>query len=78
MAAAGAEADHADLAVGVRLRPQIRGSASGVADHLVVGHAAGGANACADVVRAARAFAEIQVRRDGGEAVMGKLAGRLA
>ena len=48
-----------------------------VADHLLVGDTAGGARACADVIGAAGAFAEIEVRRDGRKAVMGELAGRL-
>jgi hypothetical protein len=77
VAAARAEADDADLAVGLRPRPQPGRSTLGVADHLVVGDTAGCAHAGADVVGAARPFAEIEVRGDGGEAVMGKLAHHL-
>ena len=64
----------ADLAVGVGLRPQIGRRAPGVADHLVVGHAAGRAHARAEVIRAASALAEVQMRRDRRKSVMGELA----
>ena len=77
VAPAGAEADHADLAVGIGLRAQELHAAGDVAHHLLVGDAAGRAHARAHVVRAAGAFAEIEVRRDGRQSVMGELAGRL-
>ena len=59
---AGAEADDADLAVGFRPRAQPRRGALGVADHLIVGNAAGRPHPGADVVGAAGSFAKIEMR----------------
>ena len=77
MPPARAEADHPDLAVGIGLGAQELHAAGDVAQDLFVGDAAGRAHARAHVVRAAGAFAEIKVRRDGRQSVMGELAGRL-
>ena len=60
------------LAVGLGAQELHR--ACDVAHHLVVGDAAGGAHARADVVGLAGAVAEVEVRRDAGEAVVGQLA----
>ena len=49
MAAAGAEADQADLAVGIGLRLQIDDRAGDIADDLIVGYAARRAHPRADV-----------------------------
>src|SRR5262249_54084239 len=76
VAAARAEADHADLAVGVRLRPQEGRAGAGVAHHLLVGDAASRTHARADVIGAAGSFAEIEVRCDGRKAVVRELTGR--
>ena len=61
VAAAGAEADDADLAGGVRLRAQISHGARNVAHDLRIGDAAGGADARAEIVGrlVGIAFAEI-------------------
>src|SRR5712671_956013 len=48
-----------------------------VANHLVVGHAARRPHARPDIVRVARAVAEVEMRRDGGKAVMGEFADHL-
>jgi hypothetical protein len=77
VAPARAEADHSDLAVGIGLGAQKLHAARDVAHHLLVGDAAGRAHAGADIVGAAGAFAEIKVRRDGRQSMMGELAGRL-
>ena len=53
---------------------RIRHRALDVAHHLIVGHAAGGAHAGADVIGAAGTVAEVEVRRDRREAVMRELA----
>ena len=76
MAAAGAEADDADLAGGIRLRAQISHRAGDVAHDLRIGDAAGGADAGAEIVGrlVGIALAEIKMRRDRRVAVMGKLA----
>ena len=74
VAAAGAESDDADFAVGVRLRAQIGHGAGNIAHDLGVGDAARGAHARADIVGAAGAFAEIKMRRDRRIAVMRELA----
>jgi hypothetical protein len=74
---ARAEADHADLAVDVRLRAQELHGARDVAQHLLVGDAARGAYARADVIGASGPFAEIEMRRDGRKSMMRELAGSL-
>src|SRR5215468_4613316 len=77
VAPARAEADHSDLAVGIGLGAQKLHGARDVAENLLVGDAAGRAHAGADVVGTAGAFAEIEVRRDRRQSMMGELAGRL-
>src|SRR5262245_48647509 len=77
MTPARAEADHSDPAVGIGLGAQKLHAARGVAQHLLVGDAAGRAYAGADVVGGACAYAEIEVRRDRRQSMMGELAGRL-
>ena len=77
VAPARAEADHADLAVGIGLGAQELHAAGDVAHDLRVGDTAGGAHARAHVVGAAGPVAEIEVRGDGRKSVMGELAGRL-
>jgi hypothetical protein len=76
VAAAGTETDDADLAGGIRLRAQIGHRAGNVAHDLCIGHAAGGADAGAEVVGRLDgiAFAEIKVWRDRRVTVMGELA----
>ena len=74
MAAARAEADDADLAGGVRLRPQERHAGGDVAHHLLVVGAAGRPRPRGDVVGAARTEAEEQMRGDGRIAAMGAFA----
>ena len=76
MASARTEADHADLAIGVGLRAQEFHTAGDIAHHLLVGHAAGRAHPRADVIGTAGAVAEIEMRRDRRQAMMGELAGR--
>src|SRR5262249_51430556 len=73
----GAEADHSDLAVGVGLSAQVLRRARDVAQNLLVGDAAGRAYAGADIIGTARTFAEIEMRRDGRQSMMGELAGHL-
>ena len=71
---ARAEAHHRDLAVAVGQGAQIFHRARDIADHLFVGYAPGGAYARPDVVGIAGAFAEIEMRGDAEEAVVGELA----
>src|SRR5262249_56410705 len=73
----GAEADHSDLAVGVGLSAQVLHRARDVAQNLLVGDAAGRAYAGADIIGTARTFAEIEMRRDGRQSMLGELAGHL-
>src|SRR5215472_14507818 len=77
MATAGTTADDADFAgvVGLGLEP-FRGCAH-IADHLVVGNAAVGADLAGDVVGAAVADTAVQVGADGHIAVAGDAAGEL-
>ncbi len=49
-----------------------------IAEHLLVGDAAGGAHLGADVFRRAMAIAEIQIGRDRRVAMMGEAAGAFA
>jgi hypothetical protein len=74
---ARAEADHADLAVGVGLRTQELHGARDVAQHLLVGDAARSAHARADVIRTSWTFAEVEMRRNRRKSMVRELAGRL-
>ena len=76
--AARAEADHADLAAGMRLRAQEVDRTRDIAEHLLVGNAAALANLGDDCLVGAVADPEIEARRHGGIAVMGEFAGDLA
>src|SRR5207302_8013989 len=78
VAAARAEADHADLPAGVRLGAQEAHRARDVPDDLDVGHAPLGAGAGGEVVRAAGPQPRVEVEADRGVAVLGELAHRLA
>src|SRR5262249_40201034 len=72
MAAAGAGADDAELAVGVGLRGDIVARCLEVTDDLVVRGATGGASLGGGVVRGAVAVAAGGVGTDGDVAVLGK------
>src|SRR4051812_5009954 len=74
MSSARAEADHADFAAGIRLRTQIGHGTRDIALDLFVGGAPGRSRTCRDIVRAAGAESEKQMRRDGGIAAIGELA----
>src|SRR5215471_7326280 len=75
---AGAKADHADLAAGVRLRAQEVDGTCHIAEHLLVRDAAAFADLGDDLLIAAVADAEIEARRHRGVAVMSEFAGDLA
>src|SRR5262249_33387708 len=77
VSSSGAETDHSDLAIGVGLSAQELHRARDVAQNLLVGNAAGRAYAGADIIGTARTFAEIEMRRDCRQSMMGELAGHL-
>src|SRR6185312_4063329 len=78
LAPARAGAEQPDLAVVPRLAAQPLHRGLGVADHLVVGNAAGGARLRGDVVGLALAEPLVKVMADRRVAVMGEAAGALA
>src|ERR1019366_4870166 len=77
VAAAGAGAENADLAVVIGLRAHPLHGGLGIADHLGVGNAAVGANFGGDVIRVALARTLIEVSADREIAVMREPARRL-
>ena len=75
MTTARAEAHDADLAVGLLASAHIGQCAFDVADHLVVAHPAIGARLGALIVGRIAGLAEIEIRGDADDAVVGELAG---
>src|SRR6202043_1989109 len=69
-----AEADHADLAAGMRLRAQEVDGSGHIAEHLLVRNAAALAHLGDDRLVGAVADPEIEARRHSGIAVMGEFA----
>src|SRR4051794_760256 len=78
MSTAGAGSENADFAADVGKRAkQIFGPVQ-IAQDLLVGHPAAGANFGADIFGGAMAVAEIEIGRDGHVTVVGKSTGAFA
>src|SRR5499427_1328330 len=75
LAAPRAVADDAYLAIQIRKGTEVADGALHVPHGAVIGHAARGTDARAVLLRRGLALAELQVGREGGEAMMGEAAG---
>src|SRR5262249_60112708 len=75
LAAPRAVADDAYLAIQIREGTEVVDGALHVAHGAVIGHAARGTDARAVLLRRGLALAELQVGREGSEAMMGEAAG---